>query len=524
MGNLVDAGQFPRAYEAARRKRQELDSQVSTLRRSFLADFNMNTEEVEQAMIEGVDQALDRPQRRHHPAGSILLREGQTVNGVSIMVSGKVQLFRVVDSREITLHRQSAGRVIGLLALAHGHKAAYTCRAITDVEVIPISLEQLETALQANPSLSNHFVTVLIRSLARRNRRVAELQIEIRNLTYALEAERDQLAKTLQELENAQMRLVESEKMAQLGQLSAGVAHELNNPIAAIQRAVDFIREDLMALLSKAPEGETHEACMVSALNSEPVSTREQRKRRAALSGTVGNDALARRLVNIGITTPEEYQSGVGQLSDAERERRLDSMERHYQLGSSLRNLASCSERIGAIVNSLRSYARADEAPVAHVNLHDGLEDALLLFGHALRDVEVERVYGDLPTIECHAGQINQVWTNIISNALHAMDNKGVLQIETDTPDVDHVRVRITDSGRGVPPEHLARVFDLNFTTKQGQASFGLGMGMAICRQIVARHAGTIEMESQTGRTCVAVVLPSRYVQTPGVGKPEQRR
>jgi len=217
--------------------------------------------------------------------------------------------------------------------------------------------------------------------------------------------------------------------------------------------------------------------------------------------------------VQVGIASPEEYRQRFGRLSEAERNRRVDILERYHQLGSSLRNLSSCSERIGALVNSLRSYARADEAAVADVDPHQGVDDTLLLFGHALREVEVIKQYAELPAIECRAGEINQVWTNVISNALQAMNNKGTLRIETDAPDADHVSVRITDSGPGVQTENLKRVFDLHFTTKQGPTSYGLGMGLAICRRIVASHGGTIEMESQPGRTCVTVVLPVRYAR-----------
>ena len=211
-----------------------------------------------------------------------------------------------------------------------------------------------------------------------------------------------------------------------------------------------------------------------------------------------------------GVTTLQDYKLRFGRLKGSKRDRLLEKMERYHQLGSSLRNIAHCSTRIAAIVNSLRTYTRSDQTPMANVNIHEGLENTLLMFGHVLREVEVKKRYGDLPAIECRAGEINQVWTNIIANALQAMNNAGSLQIETDAPDGEHVRVRICDSGPGVPPESLARVFELNYTTKQGQSGFGLGMGLTICHQIITRHGGTIQMESQPGRTCVIVVLPLR--------------
>ncbi len=137
------------------------------------------------------------------------------------------------------------------------------------------------------------------------------------------------------------------------------------------------------------------------------------------------------------------------------------------------------------------------------------------MFHHAMREVELTKRYGDLPTIECHAGELIQVWTNLVSNALHAMDEKGELRVETDVLDAENVRVRITDSGPGISAENLARVFEPNFTTKDGRVSFGLGIGLAICYEIVVRHGGTIEMASKPGCTCVTVVLPLQYQGLP---------
>jgi len=306
------------------------------------------------------------------------------------------------------------------------------------------------------------------------------------------------------------MKLVESEKMATLGQLCAGVAHELNNPGAALQRSVDFMSEDLLALLGTLPEGRTLTGTMQTALEQAPISTRVQRQQRAKLAERLQDDALAQRLVKIGVTTEDQYRSLFGRQTGSKREHLLAALERYYQLGASLRNISSCTERITAIVNSLRSYTRTDAASVANVDLHEGLENTLLMFGHALHEVEVVKHYGQLPPIECHVGELNQVWTNVASNALQAMGNRGRLELASDCPDPAHVRVRFTDSGPGVTPEVLKRVFELNFTTKQGQVSFGLGMGLSICKQIVNRHQGTIEMEAEPGRTTVTVVLPVR--------------
>jgi two-component system, NtrC family, sensor kinase len=174
----------------------------------------------------------------------------------------------------------------------------------------------------------------------------------------------------------------------------------------------------------------------------------------------------------------------------------------------SLRNLRSGSERIAGIVKSLRSYARADREPLEEVDLHELLEDTLLLFGSRLRDVEVTREYAQLPLIQGHPAQLNQVWTNLIGNALDAIRDTGRLTIKTQALDSARVAVHIIDNGPGIAPEHRERLFDLNFTTKHGGAAFGLGMGLLICRQIVHQHGGTIGLDSQPGRTSANVILP----------------
>jgi signal transduction histidine kinase len=146
------------------------------------------------------------------------------------------------------------------------------------------------------------------------------------------------------------------------------------------------------------------------------------------------------------------------------------------------------------------------------IDVHDSLEETLLLFGHDLREIEVEREYGELPPIDGYPGQLNQVWTNLISNAIQAMERSGTLTIETASPDPAHVRVRVIDSGPGIDPDHVDQVFDMHFTTREGRVEFGLGLGLRIAQEIILRHAGTIEVESQPGRTCFTVTVPVRQL------------
>lgn len=516
LAELVDLKRLARAYAAAEHARRTMDAQLTALRRNFASSSDLSDQATEKAMIDGIDQALAHPPRRHFPAASILLVEDEPVEGIWIVLEGKVELTRRAKAREIVFHSRSVGRIVGLLALAQRRRAFFTCRAVTEVVVLFVGWEDLDRALRDEPVLSVYFVTVLVRSLTVRLRRIVELQMEVEDLNLELAAERDQLAAALRQLEQAQTRLIESEKMATLGQLAAGVAHELNNPITAIRRASDYIMEDMNGLMAELPQWGTIQPVLRSALESKPLPTQELRARGEALEAVTGSDALVRRLLRVGITTVAEYERWHANLPAGQREEQLELMERAHQLGTSLRNIRASSERVTAIVRSLRSYARTDPVPVDNVDVHEGLDDTLLLFGPSMREVEVVRHYGPIPRIECRVGEINQVWTNLISNALDAMSRRGKLTIETDSPGEEHIRVRITDSGPGIPPENINRIFDLNFTTKHGAAGFGLGMGLVICQEIVTRHSGAIHVESVPGRTTIIVVLPVRAPRLPG--------
>lgn len=510
LSSLLDVDRMSHAYVETWQNVADIDSRLHAVQRSFLLDVNLADDQVEEAVVESVDRVLDRPPRREYAKDDLLFREDDHVGEVFILLNGYVQLSRRADSRDVVFHTHSAGRIIGLLSLAQGQRAFFTCKAMTDLTVIPLSVEQLDQAMERDPTLSVHFVTALIRSLARRIKSTAELKVEVENLNARLKAERDQLADALHRLEAAQMQLVETGKLATLGELTAGIAHELNNPVAAIRRSAEFLAEDIAKLVERVPDGPECTAAMEHALMAVPVSTREIREKGRALFTVVGDDPLTRRLVKIGITDADAYRQSFGGLDARAREEHLSAMERYHELGVALRNIRSCGDRIAALVGSLRSYARTSEKPQEGVDLHEGLEDTLRLFGHALREVHVKRAYGDVPAIEGHPGELNQVWTNLIANALQAVKGAGEIRIETGRADAGHVRVSICDTGGGIPPEKLARIFDMHFTTKEGRVEFGLGLGLPISRQIIARHGGTISVESEPGRTCFTVVLPVR--------------
>jgi signal transduction histidine kinase len=254
------------------------------------------------------------------------------------------------------------------------------------------------------------------------------------------------LSRALAELRDAQAQLVQSEKMAALGGLVAGVAHEINTPLGAVSSNVD--------LLSRAV-----------ARAGEALADPRRREDAARY--------LARAAEVIGVSR------------DACR-------------------------RIDEIVRSLRRFSRLDEAERKPADLHEGLDATLPLVGHLTKDrIRIRREYGRLPLLTCHASQLNQVFLNMLVNAVQAIEDRGEVTIRTrHEAGSGAVVVEISDTGRGIPPEHLPRIFDPGFTTKG--VGVGTGLGLAISYRIVADHGGRIEVESTPGRgTTFRVVLPT---------------
>jgi signal transduction histidine kinase len=192
---------------------------------SFLDERDLSDADVEQAMIDEMESVLGSPPRRRLTAGTLIFAEGESIDGITVVLDGQVRLFREVDGRELAFHQLTAGRVVGLMSLARSGPAVFSVAAETDVTVLEVSLEELDTAMRNSPRLAAHFVSVLIRSLARRNLRSIEQQLQMR--------------------EFAQSRIQESERLAVVGQLAAGVAHELNNPLQGIVAYSHLLMERL---------------------------------------------------------------------------------------------------------------------------------------------------------------------------------------------------------------------------------------------------------------------------------------
>ncbi|WP_103062887.1 ATP-binding protein [Actinomyces qiguomingii] len=474
-------------------------------------------------LIAACEQVLGPRPRLRLPAGVRLTHQGQIVDSVYVVISGAVALTRHTRVGEVTLHHATTGRIIGLVSLASHGRAFVTATTTTDVELILLSIEQLDRALRENPVTEQVLAALIIRSLTKRLARSEILQVEKIELAAALDAERLQVQEALTALEQARLELLAQERFATLGELAAGVAHELNNPVAALERAGDHLREDLAAMMATHPDGETIGRVAAAARTRPAASTRAERAARKKLEQTVGDRELARRLVAAGFDDDADPDTLRTLAADSGR---LATVEAAASIGRSERNMRLATDRISGLVASLSTYVRPDGEEMVDVDLREVVEDALRLTAHRLEEVDVVRDYpvepSALPSVPGHAGELVQVWTNILANSADALAAQAKEAADAgSTPPAARVRVwitavtggvrvRVEDNGPGIAPDVLPRIFEPRFTTKHGRVRFGLGLGMGLAKSVVDAHHGSIAVESEPGRTRVTVVLPTQ--------------
>ena len=424
--------------------------------------------------------------------GDYLIREGEIGDSMYIVVTGKFQIRKKAGDAEVVLAERGAGEVIGEMAVVDQAPRSASVIALTNARVMRIDQEMFMALLDWSPSSAR----AILKTFGQR-------------------------------LRSTNAALQQREKMASLGTLAAGIAHELNNPAAAVKRGAAQLRQDLGRLeaLTVQLDGLDVPAAQRPGLKDLRAQLDENTQHAQTLDAITRSDyeseiqdwldahnvaepwEVAPRLVALGFTR-EKLEQWDSVFDDQTLPLVIEWTGARGASISLLAEIADSAERISNIVKAMKEYSYLDQAPLQEIDIHDGLENTLTILRNKWKHgIVIHRNYTrGLPKIEAYASELNQVWTNIIDNAIDAMQGQGELTLCT-YPEPDNVCVEICDNGPGIPPEIQARIFEAFFTTKPVGKGTGLGLHISY-NIIVLNHRGRIAIESKPGYTCFKIALP----------------
>jgi signal transduction histidine kinase len=436
-------------------------------------------------------------QVRDLAAGERIFAEGEPAELFVVMLDGTVAMSRRVRGGEMeTTRAQGRGTYFGALdqLMDTDGKGHYTisATAVTEARVFTLPVTDMGTAVREWFPMAGHL-----------------------------------LAGVLGVMSGAKARIAERERLDAIGTLTAGLTHELNNPAAAAVRAVAALRDHIACLRQRLDEMvtgswrpdalravlELQQTAVARAAEPHRLTPLQTSDREDELLGWLEEhdvaeaDDLAAALVGGGLDVA--YAEHVAEVVDPEHlPAAMAWLGETVEIESLLAEITDASDRISGLLAAAKQYSQMDRAPQQRVNLHELLDSTLTMLKHKIGSgVRVVTEYEPgLPPVEVHAAELNQVWTNLIDNAVDAMGGRGTLTVRT-RADGPAAVVEICDTGPGIPPDVRSRVFEPFFTTKPVGKGTGLGLDIS-WRIVVERHAGSLRVESEPGDTRFEVRLP----------------
>jgi signal transduction histidine kinase len=440
-----------------------------------------------------------RGQERRLEVGEALFVEGTVIERFNVVVEGTIEWSRCINGVDLVLSERSGPTYAGAANLLTGDPAVATGRAATPVRLITWDADSFQTFLRAAPGA---------------------MQTSVRLIAPIAQA--------------AESAVQQQEKLAALGTLSAGLAHELNNPAAAARRtaselaeALDVLQSTIHHFVSSGVERdqaarlvELQQAALAGSGSTTPgdaVAAADREDELAASIDAIGQEGwrLAEPLARAGVD--QRWLDDLSQAAGSATGAALEWVAASLTARTLVAELHESTARISELVAAVKEYTHMDRAAVEDVDLHEGIESTLTMLGHRLKHgrITVERHYDrTLPKVTVHGSELNQVWTNLLANALDAVNGEGTIAITTRHTG-SGVAVDIADDGAGIPEEVQTRIFEPFFTTKA--VGEGTGLGLDIAHRIVTGQRGDITVRSQPGSTTFTVSLPvaARAAESP---------
>ncbi|MDO6763491.1 ATP-binding protein [Agarivorans sp. 1_MG-2023] len=482
---------------------KQLAAQVAQIRANFFDYTALSDQQLSDKVISalyGFFQDNDEDHLcRTYSANHVLTQEGKANRFLWFIAKGEVVLKKQQGQHILEVARMQAGSLVGGMSFVTGELGFTSAVTTQRTDVIKLDRATFAKVLDSSSQLLPLFTNLLLRHFNRRLQKSIHTKLTLQS--------------TLNSLDSAHEQLIEKEKMAVLGQLISGIAHELNNPVAAIIRGSDTIAKQLPTVLYNElthPQQQLGHELLKAAFTLKPMSTSEIRQRSKNSTELFGDAITARKAVTIGLDGPSLRQQYLECSDTLDNSQLIATLASYHQIGNFLRNIQVCASRIAELVKGLKHYAGRDPEQPVLADLNEGIAETLVILENRLRGFEVECSYGLLPVYRCHPIALQQVWTNLIANALDAMGTHGKLSVSSQYIEASprYISICIEDNGPGIKPEIIEKIFQLNFTTKR-ESNFGLGIGLTVCQQIVAQHLGRIEVESELGQfTRFIITLP----------------
>jgi signal transduction histidine kinase len=449
-----------------------------------------------------LDWLVEHMEERTFQPGEMMAREGEPLEHLIVILVGEIQIQRG-SGADALIFTGFAGQVTGLLPYSRMKNYGGTSRAVLPTRVATLHQSDFPEMLHRVPLLGQRLVSIMADRIRETSR---------------IETQRD--------------------KLVALGKLSAGLAHELNNPAAAAQRATASLRESLetvrdasIRLARHAIPGEQREritrfereAQLNPSSSSDPLAQSDREERITAwLEARHVPDAwkISPAIADAGVDTPK-LECLAGDLGGEVLSDALIRIASLLTIAKLIHEIEISTKRISYLVQAIKEYSYMDQAAMKEIDIHKGIENTLTILHHQLKNgITVVREYDEnLPRICAFGGELNQIWTNLIANAIEAMQGEGELRVRTARA-LDRVLVEIGDNGPGIPPDVLPHIFEPFFTTKA--VGEGTGLGLDTVGRIVRNHHGEIRVSSQPGDTRFQVYLPLTQPKTTTNGATEE--